>query len=87
MVEAISMDHIRNALSTQKLKPLSQTVIFPDQAGSVLPSVLDDKLIEVPLPNILSELFLNRFKPVSKATPPCSGKSINVYLKQPSQDQ
>ena len=47
MAEAISMEDIKNAMSTQKIKPLNRTVIFPHRVGSILPSVVDDKLAEV----------------------------------------
>ena len=53
MAEAISMEDIKSAMSTQKLKPLNRTVIFPHRVGSILPTVVDDKLVEVRRPNDL----------------------------------
>ena len=55
MAESISMEEIRNAMSTQKLKQLDRSVIFPLRAGSILPSVLDDKMQEMQLPNKLND--------------------------------
>ena len=47
MADNVSVDDMKNAMSTQKVKYLNKGVVFPNRLGSVLPPVVEDKLTEV----------------------------------------
>ena len=47
MTGNVSLEGMKNAMSTPTIKYLNKGVVFPNRVGSVLPPVVEDKLSEV----------------------------------------